>query len=120
MQIEKIFDVACSLIDVMCYVPVPAHNARIFEPGPQNHLNQLLTLICTLRGGEPRFLPLIMSKIREKPQLAPMLPPHLSVLVNTANNRSVEEVKQETSGSSSAGSSPYHTPHFTHYYPSSS
>ena len=73
-QIEKVFDVACTLIDVMACVPnLSAHGA-----GPQEYLTQLLTLISTLRGGEARFLPLIMAKIRDTlPSMVNQLSPAL-------------------------------------------
>ncbi len=111
VQIEKVFDVACTLIDVMSCVPI---ESRKFEPDPQEYLNQLLTLISTLRGGESRFLPLVMTKIRDTlPAIGTLLPQQL--LMKTANME-VLQFKQE-SNSSSASSSPYSTPPFMHYYP---
>ena len=73
-QIEKVFDVACTLIDVMACVP----NLSIYGTGPQEYLNQLLLLISTLRGGEARFLPLVLAKIRDTlPAISSQLPPTL-------------------------------------------
>ncbi|KAL9101594.1 MAG: hypothetical protein Q9163_003155 [Psora crenata] len=69
--VEKVFDVACTLVDVMSCVPSGPNN----QPGPQEDLNRLLTLICSLRGGESRFLPLVMTKIRDTlPSIANKLP----------------------------------------------
>lgn len=68
------FDIACTLIDVMACVPNPSS----YGPGPQQYLNQLLLMISRLRGGEARFLPLIMAKIRDElPSIASNLPPTL-------------------------------------------
>lgn len=99
--------------------------SRKFEPGPQEHLNALLTLISTLRGGESRFLPLVMAKIRDTlPAISSHLPQHLIEKYNMSGRHSKRaelpgqqvEFKQENS-SSSAGSSPFETPPFMHYYP---
>lgn len=92
-----------------------------FEPGPQEYLNSLLTLISTLRGGESRFLPLVMTKIRDTlPAIGSHLPQHLIEKYNGSGHHGKQQVelKQEHSGgSSSAGSSPFETPPFMHYYP---
>ena len=54
-----------------CVPPVPNNHS-----GPKEYLNQLLTLIATLRGGESRFLPLVMAKVRDTlPAIADQLPP---------------------------------------------
>lgn len=112
-QTEKIFDVACTLIDVMSCVPI---ESRKFELGPQEYLNQLLTLISTLRGGESRFLPLAMAKIRETlPAIGMALPQDL--VMKTANAELERQKFKRESNSSSASSSPYSTPPFMHYYP---
>ena len=123
-QIEKVFDVACTLIDVMSCVPL---ESRKFEPGPQEYLNSLLTLISTLRGGESRFLPLVVAKVRDTlPAIGSQLPQHLIEKYDWsgANGKRAEqagqqmEFKQENGGaSSSAGSSPFEAPPFMHYYP---
>ena len=101
--------------------------SRKFEPGPQEYLNSLLTLISTLRGGESRFLPLVMAKIRDTlPAIGSQLPLHLIEKYNGSGHHGKRadrpeqqvELKQENSGgSSSAGSSPFETPSFMHYYP---
>lgn len=97
----------------MSCVPLSSQN---FEPGPQEYLNQLLTLISTLRGGESRYLPLIMAKIRDTlPAILSALPPDLA---KEMADKGVEKShSQHESNSSSAGSSPYSTPPFLHFYP---
>lgn len=108
-QIEKVFDVACTLIDVMSCVPL---ESRKFEPGPQAHLNQLLTLISTLRGGESRYLPLVMAKIRDTlPAIGTALPANLG-----DKAVAMQKFKQEGSESESART-PFETPPFMHFYP---
>lgn len=65
---------ACTLVDVMACVP----NPPMPGPGPQEYLSQLLRLISTLRGGDSRFLPLIMAKIRDTlPSISHQLPPDM-------------------------------------------
>jgi len=70
--IEKLFDVACSLTDVLLLLPTPADP---FVLGPRDYLTQFLTLLSTLRNGDSRFLPLLLSKVHDVlPRLAsPML-----------------------------------------------
>lgn len=60
--IEKLFDVACTLTDVMSVIP---HEQYTFEFGPRDYLNQLMSLISTLRGGRQRYLPLLIQKIND-------------------------------------------------------
>ena len=109
--------------------------SRKFEPGPQEYLNSLLTLISTLRGGESRFLPLVVAKVRDTlPAIGSQLPRHLIEKYDWsgAHGKRAEqqagqhqqqqqqrmEFKQENSAaSSSAGSSPFEAPPFMHYYP---
>lgn len=71
-QIEKLFDVACSLTDVLSLLPT---SNDPFALGPRDHLHQFLTLIAALRNGDNRFLPLLLSKVHDVlPNLAsPML-----------------------------------------------
>lgn len=101
--------------------------SRKFEPGPQEYLNSLLALISSLRGGESRFLHLVMAKIRDTlPAIGSQLPQHLIEKYDAPRHHGKRaerpghpvELKQENSGgSSSAGSSPFETPPFMHYYP---
>lgn len=109
-QIEKIFDVACTLVDVMSCVPIESRNTEL---GPQDYLNHLIRLISTLRGGDSRYLPLIMAKIRDTlPSVAATLN---QPLPNIKLEKSGEDLQDSTASSNS--SSPYSTPPFLHYYP---
>ncbi|KAF2095541.1 hypothetical protein NA57DRAFT_13197, partial [Rhizodiscina lignyota] len=64
--IEKLFDVACTLIDVMACVPqATLAHASSFENGPRDYLNRFIHLISTLRGGQSRYLPLLVNKVNE-------------------------------------------------------
>lgn len=71
-QIEKLFDVACSLTDVLSLIPA---NPQPFTLGPRDYLHQFMTLLSVLRNGDNRFLPLLLSKVHDVlPTLAnPML-----------------------------------------------
>ncbi|ERF68543.1 hypothetical protein EPUS_04641 [Endocarpon pusillum Z07020] len=70
--IEKLFDVACTVTDVIACVPL---DSSIFEIGPLEYLNQFLSLISNLRGGGSRFLPLLRAKISENlPSMATPVP----------------------------------------------
>ena len=61
-QIEKVFDVACTLTDVISCVPF---ESQTFEIGPSGYLQQFLNLIASLRGGRTKFLPLLIAKVSE-------------------------------------------------------
>ena len=99
-QIEKLFDIACSLIDVISCVPIQPATA---EPGPQEYLTHFLHLISTLRSGGTRYVGLLQAKIQDTlPGMAAAfaIPPSLS--------RSVGDSMSYSSGSSS--STPYNSP----------
>jgi len=100
--IEKLFDVACTLTDVMSCVPYEQHT---FEYGPRDYLNQLMSLISTLRGGQQRYLPLLMSKISETMPAMP-LPGYTIPMVPGATR--VEELYD--SQHSSSNSTPFGSP----------
>ncbi|KAH8815955.1 hypothetical protein F5884DRAFT_203560 [Xylogone sp. PMI_703] len=70
--IEKLFDVACSLTDVLSLLP---QNSDPFTLGPRDYLQQFMTLLSVLRNGDHRFLPLLLQKVHDVlPRLAnPML-----------------------------------------------
>jgi len=61
-QVEKLFDIACTLTDVMACVPIEQY---MFEYGPGDYLNQFLSMMSNLRGGRERYYPLLMAKINE-------------------------------------------------------
>lgn len=60
--IEKLFDVACTVTDVIACVPL---DSNVFDVGPSEYLNQFLSLISNLRGGGSRYLPLLLAKVSE-------------------------------------------------------
>lgn len=73
--IEKLFDVACTLTDVIACVPLtpPADSV---EEAPIECLNAFLNLISQLRGGSSRYLPLLLAKVSEAlPNMAPPVSP---------------------------------------------
>ncbi|TVY54862.1 putative sucrose utilization protein SUC1 [Lachnellula cervina] len=60
--IEKLFDVACSLTDVLSLLPP---NPDPFQPGPRDYLHDFIRLLSVLRNGDHRFLPLLLSKVHD-------------------------------------------------------
>ncbi|KIW08889.1 uncharacterized protein PV09_00811 [Verruconis gallopava] len=60
--VEKLFDVACTLVDVMACVPL---SPTSYDMGPRQYLNSFVSLISSLRVGQSRFLPLLQNKIAE-------------------------------------------------------
>jgi hypothetical protein len=61
-QIEKLFDIACCLADV---VAVTSFSPDAFALGPRDYVSRFLTLISTLPGGQSRYLPLLLAKLSE-------------------------------------------------------
>lgn len=57
-----LFDVACCLTDV---VAVTSFSPDAFALGPRDYVSRFLTLISTLRGGQSRYLPLLLAKLSE-------------------------------------------------------
>ncbi|KAL8816646.1 MAG: hypothetical protein Q9191_008295, partial [Dirinaria sp. TL-2023a] len=115
--IEKVFDVTCTLIDVMSCVPIDATN---FEIGPLDYLTQLIRLISTLRSGESRYMPLVIAKIQET------LPGIASSIIQTLDlkmpphpdgRQLAVDAEKRLSSTSSSASSAYSTPPFMHYFP---
>lgn len=102
--VEKLFDVACTLTDVMSCVPYEQHT---FEYGPRDYLNQLMSLISTLRGGQQRYLPLLMSKISETMPAMPL--PGYSIPMVPGSTR-VEELYDSQSQGQSSNSTPFGSP----------
>ncbi|CAG8089913.1 unnamed protein product [Penicillium salamii] len=71
--IEKLFEVACTLVDVMACLSVAGLRSSGFKLGPQDYLKHLCTLIHDLPGGRRRYLPLLLTKIRQS--LSSMIAP---------------------------------------------
>ncbi|KAI1615866.1 hypothetical protein EDD37DRAFT_571110 [Exophiala viscosa] len=78
--IEKLFDIACTLTDVIACVPLTP-NAESSEEAPIEYLNAFLSLISRLRGGSSRYLPLLLAKVSETlPNMArPVAPAQMSI-----------------------------------------
>lgn len=66
--IEKLFDVACTLTDVISCVPYGQQSTGY---GPRDYLQQLVSLISNLRGGQQKYMPLLQSKISDTMPNAP-------------------------------------------------
>ncbi|MCJ1309164.1 hypothetical protein MMC25_002819 [Agyrium rufum] len=58
--IEKLFDIACQLIDSMLVPTEPSHS----QFTPQQCLDQFIHMITTLRGGKSRYVSLLRQKIQ--------------------------------------------------------
>ena len=106
LQIEKLFDVACTLTDVMSCVPMDT----TFEYGPRDYLSQLMSLISTLRGGRERYIPLLMTKINSTmpsmPMLGYALPPASGARLEDLYDGSQTHSSAPNSGESSPFCSP--------------
>ncbi|KAI5203478.1 hypothetical protein E4T42_09099 [Aureobasidium subglaciale] len=99
--VEKLFDVACTLTDVMSCVPFEQHT---FEYGPRDYLNQFLSLISTLRGGQQRYLPLLLSKINDT--LPQMPTPGFSMVQMPGGRGRIDEI-YDSSNPASGDSTPF-------------
>ncbi|CCU82489.1 unnamed protein product [Blumeria hordei] len=60
--IEKLFDIACSLTDILTLLPP---NLYSFTLGPQDYLHDFIGLLAVLRHGNHRFLPLLLAKVND-------------------------------------------------------
>lgn len=83
--IEKLFDVACSLTDVLSLLPA---NPQPFTTGPRDYLHQFMTLLSVLRNGDSRFLPLLLSKVHDV--LPTLANPMLQTVPDTPQNMCAE------------------------------
>lgn len=70
--LEKLVEGTYSMTEYLSMQPA---SRDPFAIGPQEHLNQIITIVAASRNGDYRFLPLLMSKVSEVlPRLAnPML-----------------------------------------------
>lgn len=62
VQIEKLFDIACCLIDAVAFIQFPTDT---FALNPRDYVSQFLTLFSALRGGQTRYLQLLVEKVSE-------------------------------------------------------
>ncbi|OQD61649.1 hypothetical protein PENPOL_c016G00520 [Penicillium polonicum] len=99
--IEKIFEVACTLIDVMACLSAAGLRSSGFKLGPQDYLKHFFTLIHDLPGGRRRFLPLLLTKIGQTlPSMVDTITVHLKLQPGPLVPRSISE---ESSISAVAG-----------------
>lgn len=127
--IEKLFDIACTLTDVIACVPL---DRAVFGTLPADYLNQFLFLISRLRGGASRFVPLLLAKITENiPSLTGLHfmqsdyagEPSSPVSVTTSGlSRDMRLAQSQSPGSSYTGPRPAEDPvlMFAGYSPSAS
>jgi len=93
---------------------VPIDSTK-FELGPLDYLTKLIDLLSTLRGGETRYMPLVVIKIQETlPAIAPTIIQSLHIEIPDGR---VRDVKVMRSSSNSSASSPFSSPPLMHYYP---
>ncbi len=85
--VEKLFDVACSLTDVLSLLPTPSDP---FVVGPRDYLNQFLSLLSSLRNGDNMFLPLLLQKVHEV--LPRLVSPMLQTVPESAASQMVANV----------------------------
>ncbi|KAL9086593.1 MAG: hypothetical protein Q9165_007036 [Trypethelium subeluteriae] len=101
--VEKIFDIACALTDVMAILPMYSED---LELGPREYLSQLVSLLSRLRGGQQRFLPLLLSKINDTiPNMASSISLSISS-VSSGNRLEDQHAESRSSSSSHSATSP--------------
>lgn len=88
----------------MSCVPFEQHT---FEYGPRDYLNQFLSLISTLRGGQQRYLPLLLSKINDTLPTMPM--PGYSMVSVPGSRGRIDEI-YDSSNPNSGDSTPFGSP----------
>lgn len=87
----------------MSCVPFEQHT---FEYGPRDYLNQFLSLISTLRGGQQRYLPLLLSKINDT---LPSMPMPGYNMVSVPGRGRIDEI-YDSSNPNSSDSTPFGSP----------
>jgi hypothetical protein len=60
--VEKLFDIACCLIDVVACI---SFSPKAFALSPHDCVSRFLTFISMIRGGKSRYLPLLQAKLSE-------------------------------------------------------
>ena len=99
-----VFDISCTLVDVISCVPYEQHT---FTYGPREFLHQIMTLISNLRGGQQRYMPLLVSKINDTMPNAP----HYALSCMTGSSRTSEAYEDsQHSAPNSADSTPFGSP----------
>ncbi|KAJ6445336.1 2-oxoglutarate dehydrogenase [Purpureocillium lavendulum] len=63
--LEKVFDIACSLADVLALRPAVVTQGGAMEVGPVEHLLELVRIVGTVLGGSSRHQRLLNEKVKE-------------------------------------------------------
>jgi hypothetical protein len=79
-----------------------------FTYGPRDYLNQLMSLISSLRGGQQRYLPLLISKINECMPSMPL--PGYTIPAVPGNTRIEEIYEGHSSATTSNDTTPFGSP----------
>lgn len=96
-----------------CVPPQTLAQASSFEPGPRDYLNRLIQLISTLRGGQSRYLPLLVNKVNEvlPGHTIPFAVPGLQTgSTSSTSNARMDEMYESSAGSASHEATPYDSP----------
>jgi hypothetical protein len=91
---------------VISYVP---YEQRSLEYGPREYLHQIMSLISRLRGGQQRYMPLLISKINDTMPHAPLYNFN-STAESTYGTDVYGSSEQTRSAPASSVSSPFGTP----------
>lgn len=91
----------------MSCVPYEQHT---FEFGPRDYLNQLMSLISNLRGGQERYLPLLISKINDTMPAMPTPGYALPAPISGASSRVAEIFDEHSVHTKSSDSTPFGSP----------
>ena len=103
--VEKLFDISCTLVDVISYVPIEQDN---FKYGPREYLQQMMTLISGLRGGQQRYMPLLLSKMNDTMPNAPNY--SLPSLPSSSTSDVYDGSQHANSDPDSSNSTPFGSP----------
>ncbi|KAL2843737.1 hypothetical protein BJY01DRAFT_248512 [Aspergillus pseudoustus] len=80
--VEKLFEITCTLTDVMACISPAGLRSSSFDIGPQDYLKHFCTLIHGLPGGQNKFLPLLLAKISQTlPSMLASVTRHLGLPV---------------------------------------
>lgn len=91
--LEKLFDIGCSLADVLCLEPRFVQPSTL-EVGPRDYLVELVRIVGTTLGGSYKHLPILASKTVECLQTSVDRP--LSIMESSAEgDPQVYEVQKE-------------------------
>ena len=101
LQIEKLFDIAYVLVDVIALFP---GETSAYEVGPRDHLSHLLQLISAISNDESHFIGLLQNKVRE---VLPTMAASIGLDPISAPSPGVPSLQCMDSSSESVASSSY-------------